>query len=245
MARNVEECSSIIEKSKKKGVQLTLVHNQLFFPSVRLLRQMVDRGEYDVSSLRTSYKVCQENNQSPEWVFKPKEKGVLWEFGYHLSYLQLEFLRDIEEIYAIARKVKYPVHDKIGVLLKSSKQNYGIIEISMISKRSEILIEMDCKRGKSVRLDLMTDSFTELPEKQQNRGNQLLEFSERILRNVFLSRTGTTGLGYSSGHYYLIKSHLQSLKNGTPPPVPPESGRRAIELLSSIEEQISKNEKDS
>ena len=240
MARSVEECERIINESKANGIKLCIVHNQLFFPSVMLLKRLMSSGHFEPMSLRTSYKVCQENNDCPDWTFTNEEKGILWEFGYHLAYHQLEFLKDVREIHACAAKVKYPVYDKIGVLLCTAKSHYGIMELSMTSEATEILLEVDTSNGKKLRVDLTNDSITEEPMKQASRGTTLFSVAKKFLRSVTHPKATKAGLGYSIGHYHLIRKYINSVKQDTSPPIQPEEGREAVRLLSLVEKSIEK-----
>jgi len=238
MARTVEECSRIIDESRKKRVKLCPVHNLLFFPIVALLKQMIDTGEYNLASIRTSYKIWKEPDRSPKWVFTPEEKGILWEYGYHLAYLQLEFLKDIRNIRACARKLKYSVYDKIGAFLSTPELNYGILELSAVSKQREFTLEVDNTNGIRVKIDFDNNTYTEMPELRQNKENRFFHVVKKLVDSICVSKTKKTGLGYSVGHYQLIRKFIDSIEHDTLPPVEPESGREVTGLLSRIEESI-------
>jgi UDP-N-acetyl-2-amino-2-deoxyglucuronate dehydrogenase len=241
MALNVEECNRIINEAKKSGIKLCLVHNNLFLPSVRLLKQMVDTGRYDVASLRTSYKISKSQSEFPKWVLTSEEKGILWELGCHLAYLQLAFLKDVREVHAWARKFKFPVYDKIGALIGTPETGYGVLEISAISKQREFIMEMDSSDGTRVKIDLDKNTYMEMPEKSEKTGNKLLSSMQKLVKNKALARKKNPGSGYSIGHFELISEFVESLKCNTLPPVPPEDGREAIRLLSCIEKRLTEN----
>lgn len=57
----------------------------------------------------------------------------------------------------------------------------------------------------------------------------------RILRRFVKTKTP---LGYFIGHFHLVKSYVESLENGSPPPVKPEEGKKTIKLLECIEQSL-------
>jgi predicted dehydrogenase len=239
MARSINECDEIILESKRSGVKLCVCHNQIFFPSVRQAKSLVDSGSYDLVSFRTSVKENPEQIQAPSWNMTPEEKGILWEVGCHPVYLQLHFLKNITEIYALGSKVKYPVHDDFVVLLRTPDRRYGIIEISWLARKPEIVYEIDSSDGKRAQIDRIKDSFIENTEESTG----LFSDIKRVLRHFTPPRkTLKTELQYLIGHYYLINEYMKSLENDMPVPVQPEEGKRTIKLLECIEESLNKHE---
>jgi len=172
-----------------------------------------------------------------------EEKGILWEAGCHPAYLQLHFLKNITEVYAVGSKVKYPVYDEFAVLLRSSSQSYGIIEVSWVTEGSEKIYEINSADGKRAwpQVDGDYHSILEL-EKPEVRGAVYSEI-KRIFRYILRSRHGMDShLGYFIGHFYLIKKYMKSLKDGSLPPVQPEEGKKTIRLLECIEQSLNTHE---
>ena len=239
MARSTNECDEMILKSKKSGVKLCVCHNQIFFPSVKHAKSLVDSGSYDLVSFRTSVKENPEQILAPGWNMTNEEKGILWEVGCHPAYLQLHFLKNITEIYAIGSKVKYPVHDDFAVLLRTPDRCYGIIQVSWLARKPEIVYEIDSSDGKLAHVDRIRDSFIENTEESTG----LFPDIKRVLRHFTRpGKTLKTELAYLIGHYYLINAYMKSLENDMPVPVPPEEGKRTIRLLECIEESLNKHE---
>lgn len=239
MARSTAECDKMILESEKHGVKLCVCHNQIFFPSIKQAKSMVDSGDYDLVSFRTSVKESPELFGAPRWNLTPEEKGILWEAGCHPAYLQLHFLKNVSEIYAFGCKVKYPVYDKFTVLLRTPNRSYGIIELSWLAKEQEIIYEIDSSDGKRAQIDQKKNI---LIEKLGNSGGGLYSDIKRVLRHFAPSRRNSeTKLRYFVGHYYLISKYMKSLENDEPPPVQPEEGRRTIKLLECIEESLNKH----
>lgn len=243
MGRSTTECDKIISESKKHGIKLCVCHNQIFFPSIRKLKAMVNSGYLDVVSFRTAVKESPKLIRAPAWNLTPEEKGILWEVGYHPAYLQLHFLKDIKEIYAYGRKVKYPVYDDFVVLLQTPNGSYGTIEVSWLAREQEIVYEIDSSDGKRAKINRITDSLIEKSGKSKGKiGYGLLSEFKKILSHFVLGpKTLKTELGYFIGHYYLIGEYIKSLEKDTPVPVPPEQGKRTVKLLECIEESLNKH----
>jgi len=242
MALTTKECERIIRIVKKKGVNLCVCHNQIFFPAMRKAKALVDSGYYNIVSFRTSVRENPEIFNVPKWNVTKREKGIVWEAGCHPAYLHLHFLGDIKEVYAVGSKVKYPVFDEFTVLLRTSGEAFGIMEISWVSKGAEKIYEINCSDGKR--------AFMIAPPPYANQGYELLLEKTGItesnlyldIKNVLRHFKGTKNkLGYFIGHYHLIDGYIKSLKGSAPTPVPPEDGKKTVKLLESIEEALNTN----
>jgi len=239
MALSSNECEKMIHEAEKHKVSLCVCHNQIFLPAIKQAKRLVDSGDFHITSFRTSIKENPHMFSVPAWNMTEKEKGILWEAGCHPAYLQLHLLQNIIEVYAVGSKRKFPVFDEFSVLLRTSGQPYGIIEVSWLTKESEKIFEIDSSDGKRV--------FMKAPPPYANQGyDVLLETSEEtrsglypkvkeVLRH-FVKRK--TQLGYFIGHFYLINCYIKSLRVGSPPPVKPQEGKRAIKLLECIEKSL-------
>ncbi|MGA2767365.1 MAG: Gfo/Idh/MocA family oxidoreductase [Candidatus Bathyarchaeia archaeon] len=237
MALSVEECDRMILVTKRQGVKLCVCHNQIFFPAIRQARSIIDSGGRHIVYCRTSLKENPTLVTAPKWNLSPEEKGVLWEAGVHMAYLQLHFLKGISEVYAVGSKVNTQVYNNFAVLLKSSNQAYGLIEVSFIAKHAEAIFEAETSGGKRYLID--GDSNPSLEEMARA---SLYSDVKRILHHLpsrpIALRSAGGKLGYFAGHYYLISEYLRSMKKDVPPPVRPEDGRKAINLLESIEKSL-------
>jgi len=247
MALSVSECDEIIRTVKKHGSKLCVVHQQLFLPSIERAKSLVDSGAYNLLSFKTtqkeSFEVLKANKLAADWMVAPKQNGILWEVCSHLAYLQLHFLPDIIEVHAIGSKVKYPVHDHFFVLLKTKSHRFGLIELSWITKETEIFYEMCDSNGKRAQVYRNFDYFLE------NQAEYAPYSVGGVLRGFFtdekrvLQKWGRFGLNYFKGtklisHFKLISSYLESIEKDLPPPVTPEDGRKTIQLLECIKKSL-------
>jgi len=245
MGRNSAECERMIEESRKHGIRICVCHNQLFFPHVRRLKSIADSENFELLSFRTSHRENFEwlkaHGLAQPWNVSPEHGGILWEVGTHLAYLQLHFLNDINEVYALGAKAKYPVWDDFIVLLRTSSGRWGIMEISWIAKESEIVYEIASSNGERVQTFLPHGYII---ERMQYPPADL----RGILQNLFtdFKRLSRKWWKFAKdqikkpqlGHTDLIRTYIQSLKNGHVPPVTGEDGRNAVRLLECIEESL-------
>ena len=243
MAISTDECERMMHEVEKHGISLCICHNQIFFPAMKQAKFLVDSGDYDLTYFRTSIRENPQAFRVPVWNMTPEEKGILWEVGCHPAYLHLHFLGDITDVYAVGNKVKYPVFDEYAVLLKSKERPYGIMEISWLAKETRKIYEIYSSDGKC--------AFMEAPPPWASEGYDVLVEKSAETRRVsyaklkkFIPRfvKHKTPLSYFIGHFHLISSYMKTLRKGSPPPVPPEEGKKTIKLLECIEQSLDTNE---
>jgi predicted dehydrogenase len=247
MALNVSECNEIIHAVKKNGTKLCIGHNQIFSPVIKKAKGMVDSGDFKLYSFRTTLKANFEDlkarDLAPPWNVLPEQRGIIWEVCCHHSYLQLHFLSDIEEVYAVGRKVRYPVYDDFAVLLRTKSDRFGIIELSWIQREMEVVYELKDSTGR--RLQIFYDFFHYMQEDSQKppftvglAAKNMLSDEKRLLQkwtkfgSCYLQKRNllpTTNL---------ITSYLEAIKKDLPAPVTPEDGRRTVNLLECIEKSM-------
>jgi UDP-N-acetyl-2-amino-2-deoxyglucuronate dehydrogenase len=246
MGRNSKECEKMIEESRKHGTKLCVSHNQLFFPYVMRLKSMADSDDFDLVSFRTSHREnfawLKDHKLAQPWNVSPEHGGILWEVGTHLAYVQLHFLEDdIREVYALGAKAVYPVWDDFIVLLRTSSQRWGIMEISWIAQESEIVYEIASSKGRRIETYLFHGYTIEKTEKKAAGWADVLHnfgTDEKRLFTKWKKFLADQVKKPSTGHLGLIGSYVESLEKNTRPPVTGEDGRNAIRLLECIEESL-------
>ena len=246
MALTVSECDEMIKAVEKHGSKLCIGQNQIFSPHIMKAKSMVDSGDFDLFCFRTtqkeSFETLRKLDLAPEWNVLPAQRGVIWESGCHLAYLQLNFLPDIKEVYAVGSKVKYPVYDDFAVLLRTSGERFGIIEHSWLSHETETVYELRDTTGRRLQIHWEYDYFLEnSAEPPYTVGNVVKNFfvdEKRILQKWF--RFGSSYLRKRKllPTFNLINSYINSIKKDLPPPVSPEYGRNTINLLECIKRSL-------
>ena len=249
LGRTSEECEKMVEESRKCGIKLCVCHNQLFFPYIRRLKSIAESEGFDLTSFRTSHKESfawlMAHGLAQPWNTSPEQGGILWEVGCHLAYVQLHFLKDIEEVYALGVKAKYPVWDDFTVLLRTSSQRWGIMEISWVAQEPEIVYEIFGANGRRVQTFLFHGYTIErMQESPANVAGALRNFctDEKRLFKKWWKFAVDQVKKPPSGHFDLIRGYVASLEKGVSSPVTGEDGRNAIRLLECIEESL-KNQK--
>lgn len=245
LGRNSEECERMVEESRKYGTKLCVCHNQLFFPYVRHLKSIADCEGFDLTSFRTSHRENFEwlkaHGLAQPWNVSPEHGGILWEVGCHLAYLQLYFLKDVEEVYALGVKAKYPVWDDLIVLLRTSSQRWGIMEISWVAQESEMVYEIIGSDGRRVQTFLphgyIIERMQESPADVVGVARCFFSDEKRLFRK-WTKFAKDQFKKPPSGHFDLISSYVESLEKGSSPPVTGEDGRNAIRLLECIKESL-------
>jgi len=247
MAMNVSECDEMIRVVKQNGSKLCIGQNQIFSPIVQRAKAMVDSGEFKLQSFRTTLKANFEDlkarDLAPPWNVLPQQRGIIWEVCCHHAYLQLHFLDDIQEVYAVGGKVKYPVYDDFAVMLRTKSDRFGIIELSWLQHEMEVVYELSDKTGK--RMDIFYDFFHYAQEYNQKppftvgrAAKDMLSDEKRLLQKWVKFGSCYLQKRNLMPTTRLITSYLEAIKKDLPAPVTPEYGRRTVNLLECIEKSL-------
>jgi UDP-N-acetylglucosamine 3-dehydrogenase len=248
MALTIAECEQMINELKKHGCKLCIGHNQIFSPNIMKAKSLVDSGKFDLLSFTTSQKesfeLLKAQNLAPAWNVAPEQKGIIWEVCCHLAYLQLHFLPDITEVYAVGGKVKYPVYDDFAVLLRTKSQRFGLIELSWLSTETDIIYEFRDSTGKRLQIYRDFDYFFEKSATppftvggvsrcywidQRRILQKWARFSSSYFKKRKLLPT-----------FNLISTYVEAIIKDQPSPVPAEQGKNTIKLLECIEASLDK-----
>lgn len=248
MAFNVAQCDEMIAKIHKHGRKLCIGHCQLFSPLVQKADKIVNSGNFDLLSFRTTLRASFENLKAhelaPAWNVAPEQRGIIWEVCCHHAYLQLHFLPNIKEVYAVGGKVKYPVYDDFSVLLKTNDDSYGLIELSWVSKETDVTYEFRGKTGRRMQIDWEHDNLFELgqdpPFSVGLVAKNMLIDQKRLLQKWAKFEACFVRKNKLLPAFNLISSYIDAIKNDRESPVTPEEGRNAIRLLESIESSLIK-----
>jgi predicted dehydrogenase len=249
MALNVSECDQIIKEVEKHGSKLCIGQSQIFSPHVQRVKSMVDSGAFKLYCFSTvqkeSFEILKAYNLAPMWNVSPEQGGIIWEVCCHLAYLQLHFLPDIKEVYAVGGKIKYPVYDDFAVLLRTTGERLGIIELSWLSRETETVYEFRDPTGRRMQIHWEFDYFLENSEQPPFTASKVLKNifvdEKRILQKWARFATCYFRKRKLLPTFNLISSYIESIKKNSPPPVTPKDGRETINLLECIEKSL--NEK--
>jgi len=249
MALNVAGCDDIINAVEKHGCKLCIGHNQIFSPHIQKAKSMVDSGDFKLQSFRTTLKASFENlkayHLAPPWNVSPEQKGIIWEVCCHHAYLQLHFLPDIEEVYAVGSKIKYPVYDDFAVLLRTKEEHFGIIEISWIQRETEVTYEFKDVTGRRLQIlwefDYMLENSEDPPFTVGLVAKNMFKDQKRLLQKWARFETCFLQKRKLLPTATMIATYIEAIKRDLPSPVTPQDGRRTVNLLECIEKSL--NEK--
>jgi UDP-N-acetylglucosamine 3-dehydrogenase len=246
MALTVGECEQMIAELKKNGSKLCIGHNQIFSPNILKAKSLVDSGKFDLFSFITtqkeSFELLKAHNLAPAWNVAPEQRGIIWEVCCHLAYLQLHFLPDITEVYAVGGKVKYPVYDDFAVLLRTTSQRFGLIELSWVSTETDIIYELRDSSGQRLQIYRDFDYFLEKSATPVfNVGGVIRNYYEDQKR--ILQKWARFGTSYFKKRKLLptlnlISTYIETIIKDQPSPVPPEQGKNTIRLLECIQNSL-------
>lgn len=246
MALNVSQCDKMIKAVEKHGSKLCIGHNQIFSPNIQRAKALVDSGKFKLLCLSTiekeSFEILNAYNLALPWNVTSEQGGIIWEVCCHLAYLQLHFLPDVREVYAVGGKIKYPVYDDFAVLLRTSGQRFGMIELSWVSHETEMIYELRDSTGKRMQIHWEFDYFLENSEEPPVTVS-------RVARNIFVDEKRLLQKWLRFGICYfqkrkllsvsnLISKYIESVEKDLPPPVSPDNGRNAINLLECIKKSL-------
>ncbi|MEM2338358.1 MAG: Gfo/Idh/MocA family oxidoreductase [Candidatus Bathyarchaeia archaeon] len=244
MARSSKECDQIIHEITKNKVKLCICHNQLFLPTVMRAKALVDSGKFQLVYFRISVRESAELIGAPSWIMTPEQGGPLWETCTHSAYLQLHFLRNVSKVWAVGEKVSNPVYDHFVIMLSNPQKTVGVIEVSWLAKKHEILFELINSNGKKIQI-LNYNFYLEFPEKTEKHIIQGFYWDQKLIikkwAKFFLDDFCNRRIRFSVPQYILINKFVDSIKNDLEPPVTPQDGRRTVRLLEYIEESLNKN----
>ena len=250
MAISTAECDRMIEAMNRYGTKLCIGHNQIFLPSIEKAKSLVDSGDYDLLSFRTSLKENFELLKSygylADWMVSPAQRGIIWESCCHLAYLQLHFLGRVNEVYAIGGKNTYPVYDNFAVLLRTDSSRFGIIELSWLSKETEIIYEIGDSKGKRLEIyrdfDFIAEKSALPPHTARGVLSSFAADEGRVLRKWAKFSTNYFNNSKLMPHTRLIGTFISNIRKDMPPPISAHDGRNAIHLLECIEKSLDEHQ---
>jgi UDP-N-acetyl-2-amino-2-deoxyglucuronate dehydrogenase len=250
MALSVVQCDEMIKETKKHGTKLCISQQLIFLPSIEKAKLLIDNGAFNLVSFVTrqkaSFKVLKAYGLASDWMVAPEQGGIIWEVCTHLAYLQLHFLQEFQEIYAIGEKVKYPVYDNFAVLLRTNDQRFGVIELSWVSKETEVTYEMSDSTGKRVQVYQIFDYFLEnkadSPFSAKGALGNFFSDENRVLQKWIKFGSNYAHKRKLIPHFKLIGNYLVSIEKDLPPPVTPEDGRKTVNLLECIKKSLDEHQ---
>jgi UDP-N-acetylglucosamine 3-dehydrogenase len=245
MAINTEECDRIIVTARESGRKICVAHSDLFYPSFLKAREMVKEGtigEFHGMRIFLSTPVDYITSRPDHWAHK-LPGGVIGETGPHVIYMTLAFINPIRAVRVDARK-------QLAHFPWSPYEDYRLdligddascsVALTYATNRWAVQLDLWGSEG-HLKFDLETQ--TVVIHGRADLKPITLGFSAVKEAGQMLGNTLGTGLSYVTGkfentHERLIREFVDSLRNGSPTPVPPEEGREAVRVMDLLVRQL-------
>ena len=249
MAISVREADTMLEASRKNGVVLSVIHQNLYNPVVVQAKRMVNSGvlgellNVEVQTLeRKDSELCQNENH---WCHK-LPGGIFFEILPHPVYLLKLFLTDLRPVHVLGKKLgnaSWMPIDELSVLVDSSDA-VGTIVASCNS-----MIHGDTLAILGTKMALKADLWGRTMILQKPRGlsafsvgtgnlNLSLQLLKVLGSTASIMMRTLKGRVTVSAHYAIISEFVNSIINNSPPPTTGEQGRETVRILEDISMQL-------
>lgn len=249
MAVNRKEVDGVIEVAKKNNVWLFPIHNTLFNPILKHVREIVSEGRIgevtgvDITYLKSRESIPQDKNH---WIHN-LPGGIFGEILAHPIYLLLNFLGEMEVVNVYSSKLLPPEWlkaDEIRVTLKGRKK-IGRIMISLNSPRDSALMTI---YGTKEILDVDLWNLTIIKHKHKNENEytaistskEVIGYSFQYIKSLLLSLVYVIRKESKPGHWILIPNFVNTILGEEKPLVTMEDGRKVAAILEDITDLIEK-----
>ena len=245
MAINTAECDQILAVAKEHGRKICVAHSDLFYPSFLKAREIVKKGTIgDFAGMRIflSTPVDYITSKPDHWAHR-LPGGVIGETGPHVIYMALAFINPIQRVRVEARKqLKQfpwsPYEDyRLDLIGESATCS---VALTYATNRWAVQLDVWGSEG-HLKFDLETQTL--ILHGRPDLKPVTLGLSAVKEASQMLGGTLGTSLSYLTGsfentHERLVREFVESIRNGSPTPVPPEEGREAVRVMDLLVSQL-------
>lgn len=250
IAHSIEEADSLVETSQSMRLKLSVIHNMLFLPPLDKMRSSVRSGSIgDVvrvdirhSSPPRDYSAIAD----PQHWWHKLPGGCFGDVMPHPIYLTRAFLGEIEVVDTRAYKLGHFDHlpvDEVQIMVRGEK-GLGTIVISL---NWPSLWHLDVYGTQGSLHGNLNNSYVVTGGGKTNMGRPFAGAvaKENLSRSFQIIRdSASTGMlmttGAHRGHFVQIRRFIESVQNGTEPPVTAEDARDVLRLWLDITSRIPK-----
>jgi len=238
-AMNSREAEEMVDVARRSGVKLCISHNFLFSCSMRKVRMLHDSNGLGRVTGAIAFQMTNLKRRLPNW-YPKLPGGLFFDESPHMLYSILEFLGDVSVLWTSTKKWEGNLQpfSRVEALMESkSKDATAYLRFTFDAPRDEwILAILGTKRV--VLVDFFRDVVVELGEGGQHTPSEVLANSLNFIWQT-TRETAHSGLRFLvKRHYYghdeLIRRFIDAVENDTESPVPPEKGKKVIELIEQI-----------
>jgi predicted dehydrogenase len=245
MAINTEECDQILAVAQENGRKICVAHSDLFYPSFLKAREIVKQGSIgDFGGMRIflSTPVDYITSKPDHWAHR-LPGGVIGETGPHVIYMALAFINPIQKVRVDARKQlnQFPWSPYEDYRLDLIGENATCsVALTYATNRWAVQLDLWGSEG-HLKFDLETQTL--VVHGRSDLKPMTLGISAVKEAGQMLGGTLGTSLSYLTGkfentHERLVRGFVESIRNGSPTPVPPEEGREAVRVMDLLVSQL-------
>ncbi len=249
LAMKASDVDLLYKLADKKGVKLSVVHQNLFNPAVQRARRLMKTGALgEIVSVDVGTFVRRDNYMclnGKHWCHT-LPGGIFFEILPHPVYLLQLFTKEIEPTCVVVQKLsgfEWMKADELKVLIKSQKSVGSVIASCNSPFHGDTLDIVGTKI--SLRVDLWGRSVIRL--KPRTEAPVSVGKNNLYLASQFLSLLGTNLTNMSravfggvkvSAHYEFLSEFVNAIEKDIPLPVLPEEARENVRLVENICNQV-------
>src|SRR6202453_2014074 len=234
MAINTAECDQILAVAKEHGRKICVGHSDLLYPSFLKASEIVKKGMIgDFAGMRIflAPRVVEIASMPDDWAHR-LPGGVIGETGPHVIYMALAFINPIQTVRVDARKQlnQFPWSPYEDYRLDLIGENATCsVALTYATNRWAVQLDLWGSEG-HLKFDLETQTL--VVHGRSDLKPMTLGISAVKEAGQMLGGTLGTSLSYLTGkfentHERLVRGFVESIRSGSPTPVPPEEGREA------------------
>jgi predicted dehydrogenase len=240
-ALTVQEFDKVAETCASNRVKLCQIQNKMFEPVMMRAMGQVAGGDLGVVmgvNIQVLTRRAALLAQNPQhWSFD-LPAGVFTEILPHTIYLTQSFLGVVEPVRVHVKHTALNHHESFDTIevITEGANGLGAMTCSGPSSKDKTIIDIHGTR-KNMRIDLFNSTQFKYGTGGSSRSSRALE----NLLQVFslFNCTAETTLSvltrrFHSGHFAIIRSFVQSIRNNTDAPVSMEQAREVIRVLEGI-----------
>ncbi|MGE4272432.1 MAG: Gfo/Idh/MocA family protein [Desulfitobacterium sp.] len=232
MAMTLESADELIRTCHKAGVKLSVIHQNRYNKSIKLMRQALEEGRFGKLTHGQASVRWNRNDayysQAPWRGTKLQDGGVLMNQSIHnIDLLQWTF-GPVESVFGYTRTALRKIEmEDVGVaVIKFKNGALGVIEAAstIYPKNIEETLNIFGETG-SVMIGGIAVNRVETWE---------FPDSDEEKQTIFAAQENDPPNVYGFGHREVIKDMIDAVREDRTPAIPGEEGRKALEIILAI-----------
>ncbi|MDA8228709.1 MAG: Gfo/Idh/MocA family oxidoreductase [Desulfitobacterium hafniense] len=232
MAMTLKSADELIQACRDAGVKLSVIHQNRFNKSIKLVRQALEEGRFGkLTHGQATVRWNRDENyyaQAPWRGTKLQDGGVLMNQSIHNIDLLQWMFGPVESVYGYTRTALRKIEmEDVGVaVIKFKSGALGIIEAAstIYPKNIEETLNVFGETGSVIVGGIAVNRIEtwEFPASDEEK------------KQIFASQESDPPTVYGFGHREIIVDMIEAVKNNRNPAIPGEEGRKALEIILAI-----------